>query len=97
MGEGASSKLRAPAQQQRAVEQYGQPEAGLKGVLARLVAKEPLPCQRPRPAAAQGEQMQGALADALAAAPGREFVETVDGEGGDAEEAVDEDDQMETS
>jgi hypothetical protein len=58
------------------------------------VTKEPLPRQRPRPAAAEGEQVQGALADALAPAPGREFVESVDDEGDEAEEAVDEDDQM---
>ena len=61
------------------------------------MAKEPLSRQRSRPAAAQGEQVQGAFSDALVTASGREFVETVDGEGDDAEEAVEEDDQMETS
>lgn len=61
------------------------------------MAKEPLPRQCPRPAAAQGKQVQGALADAFAATPGRDFVEAVEDEGDDAEEAVDEDDQLETS
>ena len=58
------------------------------------MAKEPLPRQRPRPTAAQGEQVQGALSDALAPAPGSEFVDSVDDEGDDAEEAIDEDDQV---
>jgi hypothetical protein len=40
--------------------------------------------------------VQGALANAFAPAPGREFIEGVDGEGDDAEEAVDEDDQKVT-
>jgi len=62
-------------------------------VFARLVAKEPLPRQSPRPAAAESEQVQGALADALAPAPGGEFVETVEDEGEDTEEGVDDDDQ----
>ena len=62
-------------------------------MFARLVAKEPLPRQTPRPAAAEGEQVQGALADALAPALGCEFVETVEDEGEDAEEGVDDDDQ----
>lgn len=88
------SEPRAPAKQQRAVEQHGQPEEDLKGALARLVAEEPLPRQRPRPAAAQGEEVQGALAGTLTAAPGSEFVETVDNAGDDAEQAVDDDDDQ---
>lgn len=38
--------------------------------------------------------MQGALANAFAPAPGSEFVETVEDEGEDAEEGVDDEDQV---
>lgn len=86
-----------PAQEQRAVEEDGQPETELKGGFARLVAKEPLPCQCPRPTAAEGEEVQGLLTDALPTVPGREFVDPIDKEGDEAEEAVDDDEQLVTS
>jgi hypothetical protein len=86
-----------PADEEGDVEEDDQPEVDLKGAIAPLVTKEPLSRQRPRPAAAEGEEVQGAFSDAPVAAPGREFVETIDDEGDDAEEAVDEDDQMVTS
>lgn len=84
-------------QQQCAVDQHGQPEAGLKGGLARLVTKEPLSRQCPRPTAAEGKEVQGALTDTLVSAPGREFIESIGYKGDDAEEGVDDDDQMKTS
>lgn len=57
------------------------------------MTEEPLSRQRPRPAAAEGEEVQGAFADALVPAPGREFVETVEDEGEDTEEGVDDGEQ----
>lgn len=86
-----------PPHEEGDVEENDQPEVDLKGAITPLVTKEPLPRQRPRPAAAEGEEVQGAFSDALAAAPGRELVKAVDDESNGAEKAVDEDDQMETS
>ena len=85
-----------PADEEGDVEQDDQPEVDLKGAIAPLVTKELLSRQRPRPAAAEGEQVQGAFSDALVAAPGREFVEAVDNEGDGAEQGVEDDHQMET-
>ena len=61
-----------PAHEEEDVEQDGQPEVDLKGAIAPLVTKDPLSRQRPRPAAAEGEEVQGAFSDALAATPGHD-------------------------
>ena len=82
-----------PAHEEGDVEEDGQPEVDLKGAVAPLVTKELLSRQRPRPAAAEGEEVQGAFTDALVATPGREFVEAVDDEGDGAEEGVEDDHQ----
>ena len=82
-----------PAHEEGGVHKDGQPKVDLKGAIASLVTKEPLSRQRPRPAAAEGEEVQGAFSDALAAALGRGFVEAVDDEGDGAEEAVEDDHQ----
>ena len=82
-----------PAHEEGDVHKDGQPEVDLKGAIAPLVTKEPLSRQRPRPAAAEGEEVQGAFSDALAATLGREFVEAVDDKGDGAEEAVEDDHQ----
>lgn len=82
-----------PAGEEGDVEEDDQPEVDLKGAIAPLVTKELLSRQRPRPAAAEGEEVQCAFSDASAAAPGREFVEAVDDEGDGAEENVEDDHQ----
>jgi len=85
-----------PAGEEGDVEEDDQPEVDLKSAIAPLVTKDLLSRQRPRPAAAQGEEVEGAFSDALVAAPSRKFVEAVDDEGDGAEEDVDSDHQMET-
>jgi len=85
-----------PAGEEGDVEEDYQPEVDLKGAIARLVAKDLLSRQRPRPAAAEGKEVQGAFSDAPVAALGREFVEAVDDEGDGAEEDVEDNHQMET-
>jgi hypothetical protein len=82
------SAVPSPDKQERAVEEHGQEAGELKAPFLRLVAKEPLPEQRPRPAAAEGEQVQGRFADPPSSALRGELVVAVGEAGEDAKQEV---------